>query len=65
LVAHRGERQVARDIIRRLREADPTKSIEQHMREMFDLPIGRERFDGTAAILRELWNATEGEPKSA
>jgi tetratricopeptide (TPR) repeat protein len=56
LSAKRGEQQVGRDIMRRLREAEPTKSFEQHVREIFDFPIGRERFDGAAMILRQLWD---------
>jgi TolB-like protein len=56
LAAHRGEQQAARDIMRRLREADPAKSIDLHERQMFDFPVGRERFDGAATILRRLWD---------
>jgi TolB-like protein len=57
LSADRGEQEAARDIMRRLRDVDPAKSFDLHVRQMFDLPAGRERFAGAAAILWGLWDA--------
>jgi TolB-like protein/Flp pilus assembly protein TadD len=62
LAAHRGEEEAGRDIIKRLRAADPTRSIDQILRQMFEGFMQlRERFAVAAAILRRLWDETGGD----
>jgi TolB-like protein len=60
MAAHRGDEQSAREIVKRLRDAEPTRSIDQHARQMFGYPRLRERSTEAVAILRRLWNETEG-----
>jgi TolB-like protein/Flp pilus assembly protein TadD len=61
LAAQRGEEYAARAVIKQLREADPTKSIDDLVRPVFRHPILRERSAGAVAILRRLWDVTEGD----
>jgi TolB-like protein/Flp pilus assembly protein TadD len=60
LSAQRGDEQSAREIVKRLRDADPTRPIDQHVRQMFSFPRLRERSAGAVTILRRLWDETEG-----
>jgi TolB-like protein/Flp pilus assembly protein TadD len=58
--ADRGDEQSAREIMKRLRDAEPTWSIDQHVRQVFGFPRLRERSAGAIMILHRLWNETEG-----
>jgi TolB-like protein/Tfp pilus assembly protein PilF len=61
LAVERGQEQAGRDTMRRLREAEPAKSLDQQVRGMLAYPPVRERLAPAVAILRRLWDATEGE----
>jgi TolB-like protein/Flp pilus assembly protein TadD len=58
LLAHRGEEQAALATVRRVREVEPTISIDQHVRQMMPIPRLDERSAEHVATLRRLWDAT-------
>jgi tetratricopeptide (TPR) repeat protein len=64
LAAQRGQEQAARDLMKRLREVEPTKSLDQQVRGMWRYPSLRERLAEAIAILRRRWDETGGEPNS-
>jgi adenylate cyclase len=61
LAAHKGEEAAAHDIVRRLLKAEPPKSVDQHVRQVFRFPLLGERLAGAAAILRRLLEETGGD----
>jgi Flp pilus assembly protein TadD len=60
LVADRGDEEAAREVMLRARTADLTRTIDQHARRVFRFPALQQRYAGAAAILRGLWDETEG-----
>jgi TolB-like protein len=58
LLAHRGEEQAALATVRRLREVEPTMSIDHHVRQMMLISRLAERSAVHVDTLRRLWDAT-------
>jgi len=58
--ARLGDEELALDTVRRLREAEPAKTIDQHVRQMMVYKGLGERLAEPVATLRRLWDATEG-----
>jgi hypothetical protein len=60
VAAHRGDDETAIATMKRMREIEPEVSIDQHVWQMVRVPKLGERCAAAVAILRRLWNATEG-----
>jgi TolB-like protein len=59
VLASRGEEQAATAIVRRLKDAEPTMTLEHHVRHMLLLPKIGARSSEAVSILRRLWELTE------
>jgi TolB-like protein len=60
--ALRGKEQLALATVARLRDAEPTMTIEQHVRPMIRHSRAAERLAEPVAVLRRLWAETGGDP---
>jgi len=60
-----GNEATALAMVMRLREVEPTRSIDQHVRQMLFYKRLADRLAEPIATLRRLWDATEGEATSA
>jgi TolB-like protein len=60
VAAHRGDDETAIASVKRMREIEPEVSIDQHVWQMVRVPKLGERCAAAVAILRRLWDATEG-----
>jgi len=54
-----GNEELALATVRRLREVEPTKTIDHHVRQMMAYSGLGDRLDEPVATLRRLWDATE------
>jgi TolB-like protein/Tfp pilus assembly protein PilF len=61
VAAHRGQEAQAIDAVRRLREVEPSMSIDQHVWQIVRSPKLAERTTQEVATLRRLWDATGGD----
>jgi TolB-like protein/lipoprotein NlpI len=61
VAGQRGNEPAAMSTIRRLREAEPTTTIDQHVRQIQFYTRLADRLAEPVAILRRLWQETEGE----
>lgn len=61
VASQQGKEQAARAAVRQLREAEPGKSIDHHLRTATALPFDHQRGRETATILRRLLEETGGE----
>ena len=59
-----GKEEAALATIRRLRQVEPDMAIDQHIRQMQFYSGLADRMAEPVAILRRLWEETEGEAKS-
>jgi TolB-like protein/predicted Zn-dependent protease len=57
--AQRGDQRTAISTVKRLREAEPSMSIDQHVRQIMFYTVLQDRLSEPAAILRRLWDETE------
>lgn len=65
VAAHRGDQETAIAAVRRMQQAEPAVSIDQHVSQMFRVPRLEERCAGAAAVLRRLWDEALSEPRTA
>jgi adenylate cyclase len=59
--AQQGKDWVAKDTIMRLRDSEPTMTLDQHLRLLVYYPSYRERLSATATLFRRLWEETGGD----
>jgi TolB-like protein len=62
VASRRGDEKLALATARRLREAEPDMTVDQHVRQITRWPKLAERSAEAVAELRRLWAQTEGEP---
>jgi TolB-like protein/Flp pilus assembly protein TadD len=63
--ANAGSRDLARDALRRAKDADPEMSLGLIENLIRDLYVGSASVDDQVAIARQVWDETAGEPSSA
>jgi len=61
VAAQRGDERAAVAAVKRLKEVEPGKSIEQHVRQMLVYAGIADRMAEPVATLRRLWDATQGD----